>query len=369
MTHVTLMAVGDTAPYIEPPESIFQNVKQILSEADIRFVQVERTFSDRGTQFELSSSPHTKVSPHLISAYTWAGFDVAGLATNHSMDFGPVAALDTIENFKKHNIKTIGTGANIADARKPAIIDKKGIRIAFLGYCSVLLPQYWATENRAGVAPIRAHTYYAPYEFQPGAPARVFTVAEKEDIEAMQDDIRKIRSEVDFVVCSMHWGVHWVPRYIADYQIEVGHAAIDAGCDLIIGHHAHLLKGIEIYKNKPIIYSLGNFAMSRSPGAMGYCIPEGKYTFAEVYDIHISPDYTYKHKDFYHHSAIAKTEFSMDGNLKLSMIPVFIEDGPKPTVVQPVNKRFTEIVKLIEWSSEQFGTQMKVENGELKISI
>lgn len=367
MNKITLMAVGDTAPYVEPPGSIFEAAIKTLSLADIRFAQVERTFSTRGIQHELASSPHTMQDPHLITAYSLAEFDVVGLATNHCMDFGPLALIDTIKHFREKGIASIGTGSNIREARAPAIIEKKGVRVAFLGYCSVLLPQYWATDDRPGCAPARAHTYYSPYEYQPGTPARIFTIADKEDMEAMVEDIQKVRPSVDIVICSFHWGVHWVPRYIAEYQIEIGHAAIDAGCDLILGHHAHLLKGVEVYKGKPIIYSLGNFAMSRAPGALGFCVPEGRYTFSEVYDIPISPDYTYRHKDYYNHTVIAKATLNKNGQVELSFIPVFIEDGPRPTVLEPDDNRFTEIVRQLQWCSEPFGTNMVVEDRLLKL--
>ena len=80
----------------------------------------------------------------------------------------------------------------------------------------------------------------------------------------MVEDIKQVRSVADVVIVSMHWGIHFMPAKLATYQKEVGHAAIDAGADLIIGTHPHILKGIEVYKGKVIFYSLGNFAMDSS---------------------------------------------------------------------------------------------------------
>jgi poly-gamma-glutamate synthesis protein (capsule biosynthesis protein) len=74
-------------------------------------------------------------------------------------------------------------------------------------------------------------------------------------------DIHKVKEHADVVVLSMHWGIHFVPIVIAHYQQEIAHAAIDAGVDIVIGHHPHILKGVEIYKGKPVFYSLGNFAI------------------------------------------------------------------------------------------------------------
>jgi hypothetical protein len=81
----------------------------------------------------------------------------------------------------------------------------------------------------------------------------------------MVSDIKKAKEQADLIVVSIHWGIHFVPAVIADYQREVARAAIDAGADLILGHHAHILKGVEVYKGKVIFYSLGNFAIELPP--------------------------------------------------------------------------------------------------------
>jgi poly-gamma-glutamate synthesis protein (capsule biosynthesis protein) len=363
MGKVTLMAVGDTGPLVEPPESIFEPVKEILASADLRFAQVERTFSARGAYQEFSFGRHSRVPPHLVSAYAFAGVDVVSLASNHTGDWGPEPVVDTVQAFKELGIATVGTGADIKAARAPAILEKEGLKVAFLSYNSVLLPQYWATESRPGCAPVRAYTYYRPYEYQPGAPPQVYSVADREDLQALVADIENVRSQADVVICSLHWGVHFLPRYIADYQIEVAHAAIDAGCDLILGHHAHMIKGIEIYKGKACLYSLGNFAICspvKAPGTKSFCAPDGKFNFNQVYDISLGPDHRYGHKDYFDYAMIVKAELGKKGKVELNLLPVYIEKGPKPVVLNPDDSRFTEVVKLIEWSSEPFGTKFEL---------
>lgn len=369
MSSIRIMAVGDTGPAQQLDESIFSNVKNVLSSADISFAQVERVFSERGQYQVATLGHHSRVSPKLVSEYQYAGFDVLGLASNHSFDWGEEGFLDTLDCFQNAGFKTIGAGRNIAEARKPVIIEKNGIKVAFLGYCSVLAHQSWALEDRPGCAPLRADTFYTAYEYQPGTPARILTVPDEADVKEMIKDIKAVREQVDYVICSMHFGVHWMPRYIAQYQIDVAHAAIDAGCDIILGHHAHLLKGIEVYKNKPIIYSLANFAMGRSGSSLGVLGPEGKYRFEEVYDMHVSPDYTYKHKQYYKHTVIADFKLGNDGTIKLQLIPTYIEDGPKPTVLQQSDPRFNEVVRLLEWSSEIFETKLKVQDRVIELVL
>ena len=108
---------------------------------------------------------------------------------------------------------------------------------------------------------MRASTFYEQVDWQPGTPPRIVTLANKDDLAAMVEDIKKVRPLVDVLIMSIHWGVHHVPAVIAMYQKEVGHAAIDAGVDIILGHHAHILKAVEVYKGKVIFYSIGNFVV------------------------------------------------------------------------------------------------------------
>ena len=107
---------------------------------------------------------------------------------------------------------------------------------------------------------MRARTFYHQADYQPGTAPAIISIAYPEDVEAMKEDIAKAKALADVVVASFHWGVHYVRGTIATYQREVAHAAIDAGVDLIVGHHPHELKGVEVYKGKAIFYSMGNFA-------------------------------------------------------------------------------------------------------------
>ena len=108
---------------------------------------------------------------------------------------------------------------------------------------------------------MRAHTVYEAIEHdQPGTPVRIHTYPHREDLAAMCADIRAAKQQADVVAVSHHWGIHFVPYVLADYQPDVARAAIDAGADIVLGHHAHILKAVEIYKGKPIFYSLCNFA-------------------------------------------------------------------------------------------------------------
>src|SRR3954469_15274354 len=170
MVHVTIAAVADVSTGHEPADSAFAHVLDPLRSADLRFAQVERLYTERGSFQEQggASAKPARQHPRIAAAFKSVPFDILSLASNHSGDWGPEAVEDTIETFKSLGIPTVGTGRTITEARKPVILERKGLRVAFLAYVSTTLPQFWATETRAGSAPMRAHTFYEPYEFQPG---------------------------------------------------------------------------------------------------------------------------------------------------------------------------------------------------------
>lgn len=260
----TIAAVGDVRVVRDDPDTLFAHVKDHINKADIAFCQSESSYSDKGS---MGSSGPRGASPRDISGYpaiVSAGFDVVSMASNHTMDWGRDALLDCIERMRSDGIQTIGAGKDIDEARQPAIFERDGTKVAFLGYCSVAPKGYYAVPGRAGVAPLRAITHYEQLEEdQPGTPAQVMTWAIERDVDALVDDVKAAKQRADIVIVSAHWGIHHIRTQIADYQPTVAHAAVDAGADLILGHHAHILKGIEIYRGKVIFYGLGDFAMDR----------------------------------------------------------------------------------------------------------
>ncbi|MBI4331114.1 MAG: CapA family protein [Chloroflexi bacterium] len=263
MSQLSLYGVGDVLFYRDNPESSFALALPTLKKADILFGQLENVFSDKAPDFHGASS--LPAPTQKVSCLTSAGFQVMSLASNHTLDFGEGCLLDSIETLKRSGIAAIGAGKNIEEARRPAIVERNGTRIGFLGYCTVLPRGYEAKAGKAGAAPMRAITSYEQVDWQPGMPPRVLSFAHQEDLAALLADIKTLRPTVDVLVLSLHWGVHYIPSIIAMHQKEIAYAAIDAGVDVILGHHAHILKGIEVYKGKVIFYSLGNFVTDSRP--------------------------------------------------------------------------------------------------------
>lgn len=203
----------------------------VLSSADVAMVNLECPITTRGTRIE---KPYNfRMKPRYVKALTSAGIDIVNLANNHIYDYGDIGLFDTISYLDSVGILHVGAGRNKARAHAPVVRSVRGIRIAFLGYYGGgEAPK--ATSRRAGVA--------------------------DRDIEGIASDVAGARKEsgADYVVVSLHWGTE-----LADApdpgQIQFAHNVIDAGANLVIGHHPHVLQGIERYKSGIIVYSLGNF--------------------------------------------------------------------------------------------------------------
>ena len=356
-THKDLViyGVGDIAPDRQDPHSLFLRVRDLLKEGDVVFGQLEVNLTKRGTR--LPQARHTvRVDPKAAHAMKEAGFNVVSFAGNHCMDWGREAFFDTIEALKDQGHAVIGVGKNIEEARRPAIIEKHGTKIAFLAYNSILPMAYWAETDRPGCVPMRAWTVYEQIEHdQPGTPCRVHTFPHRGDLQAMVDDIKKAKEEADVVFLSMHWGIHFVPAQLADYQREVAHAAIDCGADLILGHHAHILKGIEVYKGKVIMYSLCNFALDLP-------FPEGLEEspgFKEIQALNPGwkpdPEYpTYTMPPDSRKTVIAKC-ISHKAVKRVSFLPAYINKDSQPEVLSAQDERFEEVVRYLEEISRDQG--------------
>jgi poly-gamma-glutamate synthesis protein (capsule biosynthesis protein) len=361
---ITLLGCGDVGPIYEPVDALCELASPVLRQADLRFGQVERVYSERGALQVHSEGHHSRVPPQFASIFSACGFDVVSVASNHAMDWGPDALLDTLEVLRGRGIQTIGAGRNLEEARAPAVLERKGVRVAFLAYCSVLRDGYAAKDNQPGVAPLRVHTYYEPAEYQAGMPPRVVTVPYEHDLAAMLADIAAARSQADAVVVSLHWGLHFIPRAIADYQPVAAQAAFDAGADLILGHHAHVPKAVGVPGGKVCFYSLSNFIMS-APAAK----PERHAAFAKRYGTTLDPDYPHLPYGIdSKRSLIAKAALSKRGVERVSFLPVLIDKTLRPNVLQPNDPHFDDAVRYMNWASEGYGGPFQAAGGEVRVA-
>jgi poly-gamma-glutamate capsule biosynthesis protein CapA/YwtB (metallophosphatase superfamily) len=371
---ITLIAAGDVMLHGDATKDIFHYVRDVLRSGDITFGNCEQTYSDKGNPVigQTSNEDPNKSINTLIDA----GFDVLSIANNHTLDAGYEALLDTIERMNKTNIKLVGIGKNLAVARQPVIIEKKGNRVGFLAYGCIGPDGYEAWEDKPGYAPMRAYTIYDKWDYQPGTPPRIITVAYPDDLAVMEEDIRKLKSQVDVVAVSLHWGLHFQHAVIPMYGFQVGHAAIDAGADIILGGHAHILKGIEVYKGKVVFHALNNFAFGmrrRVPTATppgGDPFARGARRFSEMY--HFTPE----PGSIWHPEAkrtlIGKVIIE-DGKIKkVSYLPCWIDfqKEQQPELLTRSDPRAQDVFSYMEQISreEKLSTKYAWEGDEIVIS-
>ena len=367
---ITVIAVGDVAVNRKDPDSIFAYVTNVTKSADIAFCQLETNYSERGIVLPQARVPSI-AHPKNALAISKAGFSAISFASNHSLDCGSEAFLDTIQVMKKMGIDLIGVGRNIEEARRPQIIDCKGTKIAFLAYNSILPMGYWADAKRPGCAPMRAWTVYEQIEHdQPGTPARIHTFANEYDKAAMVEDIKKAKAQADVVMVSAHWGIHFKEAEIAMYQREYAYAAIEAGADVILGHHAHILKAIEIYKGKPIFYSLCNFAFDLPLSREFLESPRWK----ELMELNPSwtIDLRYKSYPFPADSRMTmacKINISDKKLTKVSFLPTLVNEDSQPRFLSSKTPEFNRVVEYMEKVSKAEGIDVRyhVEGDEVVI--
>jgi poly-gamma-glutamate synthesis protein (capsule biosynthesis protein) len=291
------------------------------------------------------------------------------MASNHTMDWGPEALLDTHALLTSMGKHVIGAGADGEAARKPAIVERNGVRIAFLGYCTVLRPGAEAGPGKPGCAPMRAHTSYAPVDWQAGAPPKVLTVPHEEDLRALEEDVRKAKQHADVVVLSMHWGLHHMPKTICDYQPVVAHAAIDAGADLIVGHHAHCIKAVEVYKGKVCFYSVGNFMTS---GGESRLADPARRNVWNLWWFKVAPECLPPHGMYYfpddaRKTMLVKAVFSKSGVERVSFLPAYVNGKGQPERLLPDDPRFDEVLEFTEWVSDCHPHRFRVDGSEVVV--
>lgn len=363
---INLIAVGDVHPNRKDPKTLFQLVTEVLKQGDITCCQLECTISDKGTVRTDVRNPTHRVSPKNIEALTGAGFSLVTFAGNNNLDYGLEAFFDTLEHLEKAGIQTVGAGRNLDEARRPAFIERNGVRVAFVNACSILRDGYEATPLRAGIAPLHVKTFYEPLENiyeQPGTPARTVTMVDVDDLEAVCATIAAAKRDAHVVIASFHWGIHFT-HDLAMYQPEVAYAAVDAGADLVLGTHPHCLQAIDVYKGKVIFYSLSNFAFEMPERAA----KEGVGQYLSFYGIPLDREVpTHPHPSHCRRSIIVKVRMSGEGVERVTFLPSLFNLQAFPEIQKPGTPGYSEIRELLEKLSSPLGTVFAEENGELVV--
>jgi poly-gamma-glutamate synthesis protein (capsule biosynthesis protein) len=245
---ITLSFVGDVSLadnwYIAPKYDerggisgvLDDKILKIMRESDYMIANSEFTVSNRGEA--LKGKTYTfRAKPERLKIYDEMGVDLVSLANNHVYDYGETAFLDMLDAFEEYKIPHVGAGRNLEEAEKAYITEIGGYKFAFVA----------ATRAEKNIFTAGA-TKNSPGVFRCYDPSEMIHVIK---------ELRKDES-IDFIIPQIHFGRE-NSHQLEKEQVESAKAYIDAGADVIVGHHAHTLQGIEFYKEKPIIYNLGNF--------------------------------------------------------------------------------------------------------------
>jgi poly-gamma-glutamate capsule biosynthesis protein CapA/YwtB (metallophosphatase superfamily) len=243
---------GDIVLDVPDPDHWLAGIAPLIESADLAIGHLEVPHTRRGTELK-GDVPAPGADPDALFALRRAGFDAVTLAGNHIADQGADGIEDTLAALDRAGIVACGAGKDLEHARRPAWLACGDRRVALLSYNCVGPEAGWAAVTRAGCA-------YLPLATADGGAvtplATLSMSAAARDI--LTADIAAVRSAADLVIVAMHKGIVHTPVRLAEYERPIAHAAIDAGADIVIGHHAHIVRGIEIYRGKPVFHGLGN---------------------------------------------------------------------------------------------------------------
>ncbi|MGE5453790.1 MAG: CapA family protein [Methylocystaceae bacterium] len=221
-----------------------KNIGGDLASSDITFGNLESPIGTTGSKMP-GKGICFRADPRSVATLNGGGFDVLSVANNHMLDYDEPAFNETLALLKANSIAAVGGGVNLEAAREPVIINKNGLKIAFLAY-SDMADLYFSS------------SYPRKFQAEEDTPGVAPTVRD-----LMLEDVTQAGKMADMVVVSLHWGWEY-NKSPTEAQRLLAHELVDAGANLIIGHHPHVYQGIESYGGGVIAYSLGNFIFDQN---------------------------------------------------------------------------------------------------------
>lgn len=322
-------SVGDPA---EPGDSAFG----LLRAGDLTIGNLEVSLTDGGERAEklVAIRAPTAGAEELANL----GLDLLSLATNHALDYGAEGMRDTVNALDAAGVQHAGFGESVAEATRPKVLSVRGSTLAFFSFCSALPLGYNATADRAGIGAIRVRQ---SFEFDsgfmdetPGTPPFVHSSAHEPDVRRAEALIREAKEHNNFVAVALHWGVPfpYLPTSqgpLAQYQQPLARRLIDAGADLIIGHHPHCLHPVEFYQQGLILYSTGNFVFD-------WCDGWSPDSMVAAEDAHPAAPYRpVLMKGPWYESAVFRVELGGADGPRLRLEPIELDSDSQPIMPRP----------------------------------
>lgn len=321
----TVLAVGDVFLDRKFPTEAFSHVQDWFDSADLVIGNHEGALSQSGQQrlfYPWLSIINS--TPEMVEGLDFAGFDILSLANNQSMNYGPEGLMDTIELLDRVGIDVTGAGDDKLAAESPAVRTVDGISVAVIGVEATRWD--WgdtqALTDQPGLNQLQTSPLYSP----PHVSRRA--------LQKLENTVSVAKETYDVVILLPHFGVT-AGHEVAAHQRAIAHTAVDAGADAIIGAHSHTLQAVEVYKETPIFYSLGNFVFDKS-GHWG---------------VNWMPSET----------AVAELTISAEGVNDVIVHPALYDTGArdKPQILDPDKPEYSDIVDLLSELSSYEGTELE----------
>ena len=279
-----------------------------LAKADLAIGNLESSLSDGGKK-NAEKDVTFRGDPRAIDGLSAAGFDFLSLANNHVLDYGPDALADSVTALDDAGIGHAGAGEDQAAAWKPAVVETGDASTAYLAFGFIVPAGFIAQPDRAGMA------------------------SGKWDVGLIEKAIRKAKKDHDYVIVSFHWGVEYKDNANAQ-QVDVAHRCIDAGADMVLAHHPHVIQGLEVYKDRLIAYSLGDFVFDHYSRKTG-------------------------------ESFILGAELGPDGVANIKVTPTYLDTYGRPAVVK--GAAASAILKRLKKISAPHGTTLVIDGDTARV--
>jgi poly-gamma-glutamate synthesis protein (capsule biosynthesis protein) len=333
MTRCNIALLGDLILGEPDPDFFFEPTRALLQSKDlvIGHVEVPHTRSGRELEFDVPAEAH---DPDRLFALQRAGVQVATLAGNHIYDFGREGIADTLEALQTAGIPCCGAGLDLQQANAAARVERRGVRVGVLSYNCVGPRASWAGADKAGCAYMRIEQSASGEEVGPQTFELQATQPDAASLTLLQQAIEQLAREVSVVIVALHKGIVHTPAVLAGYERPLARAAVEAGAHIVAGHHAHILRGIELIDGRPVFHGLGNFVTVTRALNLGNPHP-ARQRWAEERRkrFGFTPDPAYVNYPFHpeaKHAIIADCMVDERGHVDAGFLPCFILPSGQP---------------------------------------
>jgi poly-gamma-glutamate capsule biosynthesis protein CapA/YwtB (metallophosphatase superfamily) len=325
--------VGDLILGEPNPDFFFDAVRDVLRAKDLVIGHVEVPHTRRGREHAFDVPAEPSDPAHLL-ALGRAGLHVATLAGNHIYDFGAEGIADTLEALAAAGIASCGAGADLARATQPTKIECGALRVGVLSYNCVGPREAWAGADKAGCAYVRVIQPGGEDATGPAAADLIETLPAPDSLQAMQRAIEQLAREVSLVIVSLHKGIVHTPALLAGYERQLARAAVEAGASIVVGHHAHILRGIELIEGRPVFHGLGNFVtVTRALNLDNAHPARAEWARKRRALFGFTPDPLYTNYPFHpeaKHALIADCRVGANGRIDAGFLPCWIRPTGQP---------------------------------------